>query len=288
MAGAVLAAAAILTGCSTAPTSPADTSTPSPLSHVHALSIEPVTQNLVVATHEGLFQLAVEPDGVANTTGPLGDLDFDPMGYTVHDGIAYASGHPGPTTPDTFGSPNLGLITSTDGAQTWTNVSLAGETDFHDLAVLPPADNNGRVRIFGIDTAKQAIQRSLDGGKNWTSGADLVARDLQATASGLYATTENGLAVSTDDAATFAVDPTAPALYLVAADSVTGRLVGIDVDGFIWATDLQGQWQKGALVSGTPQAVTAISGRLYVADDRGIAFTDDLGATWTVINSAPR
>ncbi|MDQ2636206.1 MAG: hypothetical protein M3Y83_04925, partial [Actinomycetota bacterium] len=71
----------------------------------------------------------MRPGGAASIEGPLGGLDFDPMGYTIADGIAYASGHPGPTTPESFGRPNLGLITSGDGSQTWNNVSLTGTTD---------------------------------------------------------------------------------------------------------------------------------------------------------------
>lgn len=279
-ATAVLAAIVLLAGCSAAPS---DLPIPPPLSHIHALSVEPTTQDLLVATHEGIFQLTIGANGAARATGPLGGLDFDAMGYTLRDGVAYASGHPGPTTPATFGKPNLGLITSADGAQTWTNVSLTGETDFHSLAVLPPIAGGSDVRVFGIDSAAQVIQRSLDGGKSWTSGANLAARDLLATSSGLYATTENGLALSVDNGDTFTIDPTAPTLYLISADPVTNNLVGIDVAGYLWAIDSQGQWSKGAAVTGPPQALTATNGGLYVADDRGITFTDTLGDTWTEV-----
>ncbi|HEV7949486.1 MAG TPA: hypothetical protein VGP24_06950 [Glaciihabitans sp.] len=277
--------AVLLTGCSAPAAITNGTATANRLSHIHALSIEPASQNLSVATHEGIFQIAIAANGTTGIVGPLGGLDFDPMGFTVRDGIAYASGHPGPTTPATFGSPNLGLIVSTDGAQTWVNVSLTGETDFHSLAVLPPAENSSEVRIFGVDPSTSGIQRSLDGGKTWTSGADLVARDLAATPGGLYATTEDGLAVSTDNAGSFTVDPAAPALLLVSADPITGGLAGVDVAGSLWATDPGGQWMQGAAVSGTPEAITVADGRLFVADDRGITFTDDLGATWAEISS---
>jgi hypothetical protein len=279
-AAAVLAVIVLLAGCSAAPSELSD---PPPLSHIHALSVEPTTQDLLVATHEGIFQLTIAANGAAHSTGPLGGLDFDAMGYTVRDGIAYASGHPGPTTPATFGRPNLGLITSTDGAQTWTNVSLTGQTDFHSLAVLPPVEGSSDARVFGIDSATQVIQRSLDGGRSWTSGANLAARDLLATSSGLYATTENGLALSVDNGDTFTVDAAAPTLYVISADPATDGLVGIDVAGDLWATDRQGEWHKGGAVTGTPQALTANNGGLYIADDRGITFTDTLGATWTEI-----
>jgi hypothetical protein len=280
------ATAALITGCSAQAEGPDGQGSPSTqFDHIHALPVEPEGEELTVATHEGIYRLEVGADGTATAVGPLGGLDFDPMGFTLVEGTAYASGHPGPKTPATFGAPNLGLITSTDRGETWSTVSLKDETDFHALAVLPAPEGSSDVRVFGLDTSTQAIRRSMDGGKTWTDGAELVARDLLALPSSdsLYATTEDGLAVSIDDASTFAVDAAAPALYLVGADPVMGTLAGVDVDGALWATNASGQWDKGELVDGVPQAFTVTAGRMYVADDRGIAMTDDLGSTWTIV-----
>jgi hypothetical protein len=205
------------------------------------------------------------------------------MGFTLADGTAYASGHPGPTTPDAFGSPNLGLITSADVGETWTNVSLTGITDFHGLTVMTSA---GKPRVFGYDGSAGRLEVSLDGGLTWTAGASLAARDILAVGDQLYATTTEGLAVSTDNGASFTVDTAAPALYIIAADD-DGALAGVDTTGTLW-TRLPGQeWVHGHTVTGTPQALALAGTRIYVADDRGIALTDDAGATWTVLRMEP-
>ena len=284
---AIVAAALTLSAC--APTVDGVTDSPpsksAAFAHIHALTMDPDGDELLVATHEGLYRLAIEPDGSATAEGPIGGFDFDPMGFTLRDGIAYASGHPGPTTPSSFGNPNLGLIVSDDLGKTWTNMSLTGQTDFHALTVVQPSEG-GAVSVFGIDSGRQAIQRSFDGGQTWTDGAEVVARDILADPSDpgtIYVTTEDGLAVSRDDASTFAIDTAAPPLYLISADLVTGCLAGIDVNGTVWTREGVDTWVRGGQVSGAPQAFTDSGDRLYVADDRGIAFSEDNGESWTVI-----
>ncbi len=242
--------------------------------------IDPTDGALLVATHEGLYRLIVDENGSATATGPIGGLDFDPMGFTIADGTAYASGHPGPTTPDTFGSPNLGLITSTDIGETWTNVSLTGVTDFHGLTVT--SAEGGSPRVFGYDGSAGRVEVSLDGGHTWTAGASVAARDILASGDQLYATTAEGLAVSTDNGTTFNVDTTAPSLYVIAADG-DGALAGVDTSGTLWTRLLGQEWVHGQTVTGTPQAFAVDGARLYVADDRGIAYTDDAGATWVLL-----
>ena len=289
VAGVALAVAAVLlAGCSSGAGEAANVPrlAPPAFQHIHALTVDPSNGDLMVATHEGLYELVVASDGTSTADGPVGGLDSDLMGFTISGNTAYASGHPGPTTPDSFGIPNLGLISSSDRGKTWTNVSLTGQTDFHALTVTPPGEDGSAARIFGVDSSKLAIQRSLDGGNTWTDGAELVARDIVADPKSpgtIYATTEHGLAVSSDNASSFEIVPLAPALYLLGINGVTNLLAGIDTSGAVWRQDGTEAWIRGGKVSGTPQAVTVFENRLYVADERGIAFSEDDGVSWTVI-----
>ena len=284
--GTLLGIAAVLVGCSATPKEnpvpqPAGAA---PFEHIHELTVDASGGVLVAATHEGIYDVSIASDGAATFTGPRAGLDFDPMGFVIAGDTTYASGHPGPTTPGSFGTPNLGLIASTDNGMTWTNISLTGQTDFHALAIGAPFDEGGAALVYGIDTSKPAIQRSSDGGVTWADGADLVARDILAdpiVPGKLYATTEAGVLVSEDDAVTFHLDAAAPNLYLIDIDSARQQLVGVDTSGSVWRRTAA-TWVRGGTVTGAPQAFTSHDGRVYVADDRGIAFTDDDGATWRV------
>jgi hypothetical protein len=269
-----------LAGCAVA--SPQDAA-PAALTHIHGLAFDSGQDALVVATHGGVFRLDIQETPAA-VTGPVGDLDIDAMGFTLVGDVAYASGHPGPSTPATFGSPSLGLIRSADGGASWTNVSLVGTTDFHDLAI-----SESRVsRIYGL--AGSTVERSDDGGLSWTSVATIGARDILSPAGDsdtLFATTPEGLMVSRDGGATFTLVPDSPPLYLVGDGGTEhGGLVGIDTAGTVWTqSEEAGTWSAGGQVSGTPQAMLVVptSGRLIVADDRGISASDDDGGTWTVL-----
>ncbi|MCW4386545.1 hypothetical protein OH146_12250 [Salinibacterium sp. SYSU T00001] len=285
LAGA--AAAALLSGCSTAATEPvpAPADVAAAFEHIHGLEVDPESGALLVATHGGIFQLTEAADGT-ELSGPLGGLDIDAMGFTLNNGVAYASGHPGPGTPDTFGSPHLGLIRSPDLGRSWVNVSLTGTTDFHDLTI----SLGHHKRIYGLDSSSGTV-RKTDDGQTWTDGATLAARDILAPDENpdlLYATTEDGLSVSTDGAESFILDPLAPRLYLIASGG-DDWLVGIDVDGTLWYQPLEGgPWSQGGVTDGVPQAMTvdAANGRVIIADDRGIVATDDYGDTWEVLRPA--
>ncbi len=90
------------------------------------MSVNDDTSQILLATHDGLFDVTKQP---ASKIGGTNDL----MGFTAgKDGIFYASGHP-PGPGSDLPNPPLGLIKSTDGGQTWEKLSRQGESDFHAL-----------------------------------------------------------------------------------------------------------------------------------------------------------
>jgi photosystem II stability/assembly factor-like uncharacterized protein len=277
----LLGALLVLGGCAASPPAAPPTAA---AEHIHELAFDPADDAVLVATHTGIFRLDVRSEAVE---GPVGGLTFDAMGLTVAGGTAYLSGHPGPATPAEFAGPNLGLLKSTDGARSWSQVALAGEADFHSLAVSAARPS----RVFGL--AGEMLHRSDDGGATWQQVSTLLARDLLTSEGSpvLYATTAEGLVVSSDDGATFAAVLGVPPLYLIAEGAVPdGRLVGVDVSGIIWYQEEQGgPWLEGGSVEGDPAAlmVMSASGDIIVADQRGVVLSVDMGQSWSVLWAAP-
>ncbi len=124
------------------------------LSHVHGVVLQ--GGRLLLGTHDGVH--SVDPD--TGRSERIGSSRDDFMGF-AGDAAAtlVASGHPGPGSS----LPNpLGLITSRDGGESWTSISLLGEVDFHGLAVQGD-------EIVGWDT-RGPLQWSSDGGETWNAG----------------------------------------------------------------------------------------------------------------------
>lgn len=256
---ALMTAALVLTACSsgaqpqpsaaTTPTSPAAgssaTSSTSPstavvrvvrlstsIDHAHGLVVSD-DGTLLVGTHTGV--MSVRPDGKA---ARVGAIDHDLMGMTGIPGTGrlISSGHPGASSD----LPNpLGLMESTDGGHVWTALSLAGQVDFHALST------NGEL-VAGFDGA-QGIRVSRDGGTTWTKGAAIGAAALAMTPGAVWATTEQGLQRSTDDARSFTVVQGAPVLRLLAAGE-DHSLWGVDLEGYAWRSKDGNAWERRGAV----------------------------------------
>ncbi|MCU1424508.1 MAG: hypothetical protein JWM51_799 [Microbacteriaceae bacterium] len=291
---ATAAAAVLVAGCSagTPNSVPTELTPMTAFEHVHGIDVDTATGTGYIATHKGLFLLPpLEGDAVtAEELGdPLGGVVQDLMGFTVEGGTLYASGHPEAGAEERTGGPNLGLISSTD-AETWHSISLGGEVDFHDLDVIP-ADEDPV--IYGFDSGAGRISVSTDGGATWKQGAEIAIRDLSADPAvpgTVYATTAEGLVLSVDYAATFTALPDTPPLFLVDAmgDTSLDSLVGVDVDGRVWAATGAGSWRVTGTVSGQAQALTFVAGpdpALIVVDDRGVVVSPDMGTTWRTLVS---
>ncbi|MBG6181412.1 photosystem II stability/assembly factor-like uncharacterized protein [Arthrobacter sp. CAN_A1] len=235
--------------------------------------MDPSTNRVLLATHDGLFDVSESP---ASQIGPTIDL----MGFTAAgNGDLYASGHPGPGTdlPDP-----VGLIRSTDQGQTWQPLSRQGESDFHALA----ATGAG---IVGFDGQ---LQTSAEGASWEPVDEQIPVFNLGATArdSVVLATTEEGLQRSTDDGETWASVPGAPLLMLTALSQ--GATAGITPEGQIHTSDDAGlTWTEQGTVPGQVAAIAThllkdSTQRIWVATENGVQVSNDNGQTFTDIRSS--
>lgn len=96
------------------------------LRHVHGLVFSKDGKTLMIPSHDGL---ALYRDGRwTKASGP----EHDYMGFARSRDALYSSGHPAPGSG--LANP-FGLLRSNDGGETWERLGLAGEADFHLLAV---------------------------------------------------------------------------------------------------------------------------------------------------------
>lgn len=272
------AALAVLAGCGQGPDAAAPAGETaqggsSGLAHVHGLGINPADGDLYVASHHGVFRLPAggEPEQVAGRSQ-------DTMGFTIVGPDHFlGSGHPDPS--ETGLPPHLGLIESTDAAQTWRPLSLAGEADFHALEA-------AHGRVYGYDSQTRGLMVSEDG-TSWDRRARLPLADFAVSPDDpdvLLATTQQGPARSTDGGRSFSPIPGAP--LLVVLDWPAGdRLVGVAPDGTVQLSpDGGATWVQKGQVPGQPAAMaTHGADEVYVATGTGIHRSADGGATFSIV-----
>ncbi len=264
-------AAAGLTACGTSSTPDDDTATPTQratLDHVHGLGVDPVDGTLFAASHVGVFR--IDEDGRATQ---IADRWQDTMAFTITGPSTFlGSGHPD-LREDL--PPHLGLIESTDAAETWTPVALQGEADFHALEV---AGSN----TFGFDALSGRLLFSADR-RDWTSIAATPVIDLAwlgEDADSILAATPRGLVeYSVDRSAREILG--APPLVLIDSPA-SGVLVGVTARGVVYSTRSvdDGPWRRAPADVGAPQAFEATEEAWYVATESGIYWSGDEGARW--------
>lgn len=270
------AAALLLAGCSssdvgTAAGSPVEVSAGAlPSSHVHAVAIDPADEALLLATHDGLFEVAA--DGRSTRVGPVIDL----MGFTVvGPGRFLASGHPGAGVD--LPEP-VGLIESTDGGRTWQPLSRQGESDFHTLTVGPAG-------VLGYDGA---LRHSVAGEEWETLAIPAAPHTLAGSPDGaqILATTQQGLLRSRNGGRSWDQVADAPLLQVVGWADAGRTVAGVTPGGEVWTSaDGADTWTHGAGLGEAPQAVAADgtgegSLRIVVVTEAGLYESVDGGRTF--------
>ena len=244
--------------------------------HVHGLGVDPADGVLYAATHSGLFRIPEQ-----GTATRVANRAQDTMGFSiVGPGKFIGSGHPD-FREDDVRPPLLGLIESTDRGETWQRLSLHGEADFHAL-------HAAHGQVYGYDSTSGTFMVTRDKEK-WDRRAKLPMRDFAvspAQPDTVLATTQRGLARSTDGGRTFAAVAGAPALAVLAW-AQQDSLYGIGPDGTVHhSKDGGASWTRRGTLGEQPEAV-AVDARdgketLYVAaGDRGIVASSDGGTSFT-------
>lgn len=248
---------------------PGDSASSLPSSHVHGLTVDAETGRVLLATHEGLFDMSTKP---ATKIGPTNDL----MGFTAAagTGVFYASGHPGKDSA----MPNpMGLIRSRDGGKTWEQLSRQGKSDFHALTVT----KSGIVAFDG------QLWTSPDG-KTWTTATAGFAPAVLAGNPGtntVLATLPEGLQRSTDGGRTWEPVPSSPVIQFAAfADGK--EAVGVEPNGSVHhSTDGGTTWTSKGRINADVQAVAAVKGpdgklQIWAATTDELIVSSDGGATF--------
>jgi photosystem II stability/assembly factor-like uncharacterized protein len=129
------------------------------LHHIHGVSYSADGKQLYIPMHHGLATY----NGSQWSKAPGPEHDY--MGFAVTRQFFYSSGHPAPGTP--LKNP-FGLIRSKDQGQTWENLGLSGEADFHLLAT---SYHTNTVYVFNPSPNSRMSQPGLyyttDDGKQW-------------------------------------------------------------------------------------------------------------------------
>ncbi|KNX37791.1 F510_1955 family glycosylhydrolase [Luteipulveratus halotolerans] len=232
------------------------------ITHIHAIAPTPQERGVLLATHEGLFEVVGRRP---RRIGPVIDL----MGFTIAPSGTYlASGHPGPGSP--LPDP-VGLIASTDRGRTWKAQSRSGVSDFHALASTTSA-------TLAYDNA---LRVTKDGRTWFTATMPAPPRALAASAAGtVLATTERGLFLTYNDGQRWSPVRT-PRLLVVATWVGSSTIVGADVDGrLVISGDAGRSWQTGAQVGAVDAICARRTGRSVTVDyvvGTAVRRTTDLG-----------
>jgi hypothetical protein len=240
--------------------------------HIHGLGVNPGDGAILIASHNGLWQVAPG----ASEAEQVGDSRDDLMGFTVLGPDRFlSSGHPGPGSDL---PPLLGLQSTEDGGRQWQSVSLLGEADLHVLR----ASGN---QVYGVDSTTGAFLASDDGGASWEPRqvpANVI--DLAIASDDplhLVAATDGGLYGSTDGGSNWM--SLAPDRIGLLTWPSPGRLLMVDGSGRVMTSNDGGKsFVRTGSIGAPPEAFNSGSGRVLAAANGGrVLVSDDNGRTWS-------
>jgi hypothetical protein len=234
--------------------------------HVHNIALD--GNRLLLGTHDGLWQQASGQD-----PAQLSSDAFDVMGLAKSGSALLASGHP---PEGSTGPADLGLITSTDGGQTWSEVSLGGKVDFHRLVTSADV-------VTGISAGDDTLIRSVDGGKTWSDLGKTTLFDIAIDPKNpmqLLGTSNGGPMASSDGGTTFTSVMSAPLIALLAWTNE--RVYGAGIDGRIYTSADSGvTWTPAGTVGAQPEALAAEGDTVVAVVGSKVVESTDAGATFT-------
>jgi hypothetical protein len=244
------------------------------IGHIHGLGVDPADDTLYVAGHYGVFR--VDDNGVPSR---IADRWQDTMAFTIAGPHTFlGSGHPD-LREDL--PPHLGLIESTDAAETWEPLSLQGEADFHALEVVGD-------RVYGYDSASGRLLTTTDR-ESWTTlatGQFIDLASLTSQSDEVLATTPSGRLVGVSMEGKQRTYPAGPPLAWIDS-TLDGTLVGTTADSKVFTTtDPTAEWNPAGSVTGQTGAIDATDTIWHVATDQGIYASTDKGETWTAVVKA--
>ncbi len=274
-----LALAILVGGCGSgdAPTVAAD----GDLGHIHDLALDE-NGDLLVASHTGLYRVENE------TRAVLVGAQHDLMSMIVlPDGDILASGHPN-LLLDEFRvedrPPFLGLARSPDGGQSWDELDLLGEADFH--ALVPAGDG-----LFAAETSGNIWYQDPSAG--WSTLGAVEARDLAIDPSDpqrqLAPDYDGTVWMIEDGAMSWTPSTEAPALIEIEWTEAD-VILGVTESGSVWsAQNPAGPWIE---IATSPTDVETFyvdaSGSWWISVHGGeISRSDDQGGQWTEVYVPP-
>jgi hypothetical protein len=238
------------------------------MEHIHGIGVDPEDGAVYAGTHYGLFRI---DNGSATR---VADRVQDFMGFTVAGPEHFlASGHPG---QGQGGPGSLGLIESTDAGETWHELSLSGEADFHSLEYR-------HNRVYGLNSMTGQLLVSTDM-KSWQELSHTPIADFTVSPADpdiLVATAQEGLTRSKDGGRTFEVVATAPLMVFVGW-AEDGTLAGVTPEGVVYtADDAAGAWTERGSLGAQPEALTVLSAKeIYAAANGGVLVSTDGGRSF--------